>query len=484
MTGFIHVPVKDSQILIIKSNTHRVVGNPVNSIKHYREALVAFELMSRQANAMYCIKGIGIEYNRIGDLDSARKYLTINLNYNLEKGSPRRKAGAISAMGELMNKLNQLDSALYFYQSALRQYQAINYAFGKANTHCLIGIIHARMQVYDSAKYHLNLSLGFSENYKGVLESSYSRLGDVYFQTEQYDLAITHAEKALEVSNGNPTTGHILLIYQTLYRSYEQLQRLERSYKYLKLYSEAKEEISGKERALELARVETRITYEKAMNKQQEENLKREFVLEKRVLLERGLGMGVSLLLSLILFFVIRDYRNKGKTNLKLYEQNRIIESQKSQLERAAQKERNLLNEQLHAKDRELAILAMQSNEKNDVLKKLKEKIDARPGSEGSKEIKKLIESNLALDNSWDNFLTKFEDVYPQFFSKMKVEYESLSVNQLKLCAYIKVGMDNNEISKVTNTEMSSVKKNLNRLKKKLNLGPEDSIRTFVMNYA
>ncbi len=459
------------------------MNDPVNSIKHYQEAMLAFEQMNRPANAMYCIKGIGFEYNKIGDLDSARKYLTINLEYNLERGSPRRKAGAISAMGELMNKLDQLDSALFYYRSALGQFKALNYAYGMANTHGLIGIIHAKNQIYDSAIFHLNRSLEFSGNYKGVLESSHAQLAHVFFKKEQFERAIEHAEKALEVSNGNATTGHILLIHQTLYKSYERLENLEQSYKYLKRYSDAKEEISGKDRALDLARIETRVSHEKTLNLQREENLKREFILEKRVLLERGLGMAASIFLSLLLAWVIRDYRNKGKRNLKLHEQNQIIESQKQQLLRAAEKERKLLNEQLHTKDRELAILAMQSNEKNDVLKKLKEKIETR-GSEDIKEIKKLIESNLALDNSWDNFLTKFEDVYPQFFSKMKVEYESLSVNQLKLCAYIKVGMDNNEISKVTNTEMSSVKKNLNRLKKKLNLGPEDSIRTFVMNYA
>ncbi|MDW3194329.1 MAG: tetratricopeptide repeat protein [Cytophagales bacterium] len=463
---------------------HGNMNDPVNAIKHFQEALLAFGKMNQTASVMYCIKGIGSEYNKIGDLDSARKYFTINYRYHQKNGSPRRKAGANSSMGELMGKLRKYDSAGYYYRSALKQYEAINYAYGMAKSHSLIGILLSEMQVYDSALFHLNRSLEFSSNFKGLSEASYTQLGNVYFTKSNYEKAIENAQQALAVSNGNATTGHLLLIYETLHKSYDRIGDLQNAHEYLKRYTDAKEEILGKERALDLARIETKMAHEKALNQEREENLKREFILEKRVLLERGLGMSAALFLSFLLFWVIRDYRVKGRRNLKLHEQNQIIESQKLQLERAANKERKLLGEQLQAKDRELAILAMQSNEKNEILKKLKEKLELKRGEQNTKEIKKLIESNLALDNSWDSFLTKFEDVYPQFFSKMKVEYEALSVNQLKLCAYIKVGMDNNEISKVTNTEMSSVKKNLNRLKKKLNLGPQDSIRTFVMNYA
>lgn len=459
------------------------MNDPVNSIEHYQKALIAFEHVEMTSSAMYCLKGIGFEYTKVGDLDSARKYLTVNFNYHLNHGSPRQKAGAISAMGELMNKVNELDSAVYYYQSALQRYETINYKYGIAKTHSLIGINYTNNEAYDSAIYHLNFSLGISENFKGILEASHVRLGDISMKRRQYKTAVFHAKKALDASNGNPTTGHLSLIYETMYKSYDQLGDLKNAYKYLRRFSEAREKISGRTRALELARIETKLAHEKTINQQREKNLQREFLLEKRVLLERGLGMAVSIFLGLLLTFVILQYRNKGRRNLKLLEQNKIIESQKLQLERATYKERKLLNDQLQAKDRELAILAMQSNEKNEILKKLKEKMDLRTDGKSTKEIKKLIESNLALDNSWDNFLNKFEDVYPKFFSKMKVEYESLSVNQLKLCAYIKVGMDNSEISKVTNIEMSSVKKNLNRLKKKLDLGPEDSIRTFVMNY-
>ena len=73
--------------------------------------------------------------------------------------------------------------------------------------------------------------------------------------------------------------------------------------------------------------------------------------------------------------------------------------------------------------------------------------------------------------------------VKTDFYAKLKVDYDGLTLNQLKICAYIKVGMDNRDIATVTNTEMVSVKKNVNRIKKKLALAPKSSIRDFLIIY-
>ncbi|MEQ9302360.1 MAG: hypothetical protein RJQ14_00480, partial [Marinoscillum sp.] len=74
--------------------------------------------------------------------------------------------------------------------------------------------------------------------------------------------------------------------------------------------------------------------------------------------------------------------------------------------------------------------------------------------------------------------------VYPGFFEKIKKDYDDLTLNQLKTAAYIKVGMDNRDIAQVTNVALESVHKSVNRLKKKLDLGPDDGIRDFLIKYA
>ena len=83
-----------------------------------------------------------------------------------------------------------------------------------------------------------------------------------------------------------------------------------------------------------------------------------------------------------------------------------------------------------------------------------------------------------------DSFLHKFENVHPQFFDSLKEDNPNLTINDLKLSAYLKIGMSNKEIANVTHLTLGSVKSSINRLKKKLKMGADDSIRDFVLKYA
>ena len=67
---------------------------------------------------------------------------------------------------------------------------------------------------------------------------------------------------------------------------------------------------------------------------------------------------------------------------------------------------------------------------------------------------------------------------------KLKEENPVLTAEDLKLSAYLKIGMSNKEIANVTHLTLGSVKSKINRLKKKLEMGPEDSLRDFMIKYA
>ena len=98
------------------------------------------------------------------------------------------------------------------------------------------------------------------------------------------------------------------------------------------------------------------------------------------------------------------------------------------------------------------------------------------------KEIKRTIQSNLS-DETWSSFTYHFEQVHPDYFEKLKDTYADLSQNDLKMCAYLKVGLDNKVIAQINNITVAGVKKSLNRLKKKIKITAEDSIRDFLISY-
>ena len=177
---------------------------------------------------------------------------------------------------------------------------------------------------------------------------------------------------------------------------------------------------------------------------------------------------------------VYRFYKLKQSANKQLKEKNQ-------RLHELRESEKLFSNEALAAKDRELATLAMASHEKNTLLNKLQEtvghienQIDKKLKAD-LKEIKKSIETSYSLDKSWDSFLHRFEDVHPRFFQALKKTNPNLTMEDLKLSAYIKIGMSNKEIAHVTHLTPGSVKTKVHRLKVKLNMGPDDNIRDIIM---
>jgi len=143
----------------------------------------------------------------------------------------------------------------------------------------------------------------------------------------------------------------------------------------------------------------------------------------------------------------------------------------------------------LDHKQRELSSMASFELQKNillsDLLNQIKrlDKITKHVYATDIKLIEKKLKSQLDLDKSWDTFKLHFGEVHPNFFNKIDSQFPKLSINERRLCAYIKMGLDNFEIAKMKGASDTALKKAINRLKKKLSLDANDDIRSFIFNY-
>jgi len=90
------------------------------------------------------------------------------------------------------------------------------------------------------------------------------------------------------------------------------------------------------------------------------------------------------------------------------------------------------------------------------------------------------IERNLKKEFHYQLFKVHFEEVHPLFYKKLLDINTKLTDNNLKLLAFLKMGFNNDEISFLLNVSMSAVKKSIQRLKQKLRVKPEDSLREFL----
>ena len=81
---------------------------------------------------------------------------------------------------------------------------------------------------------------------------------------------------------------------------------------------------------------------------------------------------------------------------------------------------------------------------------------------------------------TWEEFTRHFEEIHPSFLRHINYSYPKLSANEVELCLYIKMNMSNAEIQTATYKSYDALKKARQRLKKKLDLSPKDSLDLFI----
>ncbi len=170
----------------------------------------------------------------------------------------------------------------------------------------------------------------------------------------------------------------------------------------------------------------------------------------------------------------LRQLNEKHRQELAYIEQGRL------------QLENDALKKQLKNKTIDLASKARENEEKNKLLTSLQEKCtEAQTNPSRAnvlwKEMYRMIESNMKTDDS--TFDIQMNELHQEFFKKLKQVYPSLSNNDLRLCAYLKIGMNSKEIADFMHIQPSSSYISRSRLRKKLGLNPDENLYDFLNRF-
>ncbi len=152
-----------------------------------------------------------------------------------------------------------------------------------------------------------------------------------------------------------------------------------------------------------------------------------------------------------------------------------------------------LRNEKLEAeinfKNSELASSAMHLVKKGELLSKIKEglthtmKVVDNP--QGNNEIKKLIKTlseDDNIDKEWENFTKHFDKVHSDFVASLKEKHGTITGNELKLCAYLRMNLSTKEIAQLMNISVRGVEISRYRLRKKLGIPSETNLFDYLMS--
>ena len=186
---------------------------------------------------------------------------------------------------------------------------------------------------------------------------------------------------------------------------------------------------------------------------------------------------------TVVYFEAVIDEIQLRKSSLEYTE---TIEDRTYKLENSELK-RQELRRQLDFKNKELTSYALNFIKKNEVVQQLQQTINKVKKSntvEKGKlvtDLNKIIRRNLSIDKDWEDFSRFFDDVHKGFYSTLKSKHEGLTTNDLKICSLIRLNLNIKETASILAISPESVKTARYRLRKKLELEPQQEIFTYLV---
>ena len=135
-------------------------------------------------------------------------------------------------------------------------------------------------------------------------------------------------------------------------------------------------------------------------------------------------------------------------------------------------------------KTAELTSLSMRLVERkrllSDIIVAIEEVSTDRSEAQSLQKILDKIQQNVTADNDWQVFEQQFEQIHQHFMQRLSQSYPSLTVAELRVCAFIRLGLSSSEIADLLHVTKRNVDTHRYRLRKKLHLSPRANLATFL----
>jgi ligand-binding sensor domain-containing protein/DNA-binding CsgD family transcriptional regulator len=209
------------------------------------------------------------------------------------------------------------------------------------------------------------------------------------------------------------------------------------------------------------------------------------------IILKPWYSTNIAVFIYLIFILVVVYHINKSYKNYYHKQKEKLIEENNLLLEiKELENEQQLMrirNEQLSqdvdSKSRELAVSTMSLNSKNELLAYIKEDLKKNDENE-SRSIKSVISTinkNISKDDTWNVFKEAFDSADKDFLKKIKLTHPSLTPNDLRLCAYLRLNLSSKEVAPLLNISVRSVEIKRYRLRKKMELSHEQGLVEYIL---
>jgi len=426
---------------------HSVKGEFEKSHTYLIRALELADKESRQAYNIYMYMAYNLSH--LGRDREATQYYKKCISIVQNKKNTRDIGVALSNLGLSYIKLNEYDSALTVYRQLYKLELDNGNPLDNPTMLSELGKLYFESGQYDSAYYfmHMGLRSARALHIPYAITRSLSTLGR-YHLKHRPDSALFYG-RMLHRQINNSSALALEDVTYILAESHGKLKHYDSAFHYFNKYVVYHDSVFQEKQTKQIAELEAQFD----LKRKQQEIKRLETARQNEVLKRNAMAAGLILwmIIALLVYFFLRG---------------RI---------RARKKEIEVKNWQLENYTRKMI-------EKTELVEELRAQLEQSKSEvvipqERIENVSRILNSSILTETDWEEFKSLFEQVHHNFFAALKIKYPFLTQAEIRLVALVKLNLTTREMANMLGISVDSANKARYRLRKKLELQPDQELK-------
>ncbi|TND00511.1 MAG: signal transduction histidine kinase [Bacteroidetes bacterium] len=311
------------------------------SLDYYQRSLQMREKLGDKAGVAQSLSNMGVVYTNLGQTEKALEYFEQSLKIRKKIGDKPGAAYSLNNIGAIYRSLGQMEKARTYYAECLEIYESLGIKVGIANTYNNIGSTYdandpEKGLTYFEKSFSIYEAIGDKQ---GIANSSNST-AIALLKLDKKEEALRFATRALQAAQEGGFVESIRNAHFVLSRVDSALGKTAEALAHYKEFVTYRDSMANA--ATRKAGIEKQIQYEydkkeAVLKSEQEEQLKRQKLINWFI----GISLGLVLVLSLLLlnrFRLKQKHRYQQKLNQQQKEQAvAVMETQEQERKRIAE---------------------------------------------------------------------------------------------------------------------------------------------------
>lgn len=471
---------------LVLANYHLAKNEFNDANKYLMEARVILEKHGTRKDIANVFNGFGLLYYDLKEPDKAIGYYSRVIALSKEPDKKRQESVAYLNVSNCYRNKQDFRMTRYYLNKALAGFNELNDSVFIMMCAMNLGIVSIDQGEKEKGLSYYFKVMDYSKrmNKKALLGHTLFNIASVYYDDNKVDSARRYFMESLEVyksiSNKNGEKDVLLQLSKI-----EQMNNnWERAFSYYDHYINIKDSIINADLVKNINDLQWKYDFQKIEN--ETTVIRKKFELKQRETAILIISFTFIIVVALLFVALIRLANKNLKKSDKLKElQINHLQEQMAADDKINNLERLRLNAEIEAKNKELTTNSMQLITKNDILVNISSITEAfhkkkAVSDDCYTQLKSILKENLDQERDWEHFKRMFEEVHKDFFKNIKAGCPEITENELRLCAYLKINLQNKEIAKILNVTPDSLKTLRCRIRKKLNLQKETILEEYI----